>query len=144
MAILLAIPLFIFFFGLMIVLIYFGEKACDDYDSKNARNENNDYSKANNEYVRSENRYTKSESKSNSFNHNSSNDYNAGKNFDLSVYYSELDLQTGCTLAEVKESYRVLVRVWHPDRYQHDNKLRAKAEEKMKKINEAYEVLSRY
>jgi hypothetical protein len=43
--------------------------------------------------------------------------------------------------AEVKEAYRSLVKVWHPDRFGDDAKLRLKAEEKLKQINLAYEAI---
>ena len=34
------------------------------------------------------------------------------------------------------------MKVWHPDRFGNDPKLRARADEKLKEINEAYEKLS--
>lgn len=43
--------------------------------------------------------------------------------------------------SEIKEAYRVLVKVWHPDRFQNDKKLRAAAEEKLKALNTAYKLL---
>jgi hypothetical protein len=52
-----------------------------------------------------------------------------------------LALRLGATLAEVKEAYRDLVKVWHPDRFGSDPGLRQKAEEKLKQINQAYAVL---
>src|SRR6185295_14120278 len=48
-------------------------------------------------------------------------------------------VEPGATLDEVKSSYRELVKVWHPDRFSHDPKLREKADEKLKKVNDAYE-----
>lgn len=44
----------------------------------------------------------------------------------------------------IKASYRELVKVWHPDRFLHDERLRARATEKLKIINEAYELLGLY
>ncbi len=61
---------------------------------------------------------------------------------DISACYRILDLEPGASLEDVKCSYRELVKVWHPDRFRGDPKLQAKAEEKLKRINLAYERLS--
>lgn len=53
-------------------------------------------------------------------------------------YYEMLELASGASLEEVKRAYRDLVKVWHPDRFTHDPRLQEKAQEKLKKINEAY------
>ncbi len=53
-----------------------------------------------------------------------------------------LELKNGATFAEVKISYRELLRIWHPDRYQHDKKLAERALGKTKLLNLAYETLS--
>jgi DnaJ domain len=52
-----------------------------------------------------------------------------------------LALRPGATSVEIKEAYRDLVKVWHPDRFGSDPRLRQKAEEKLKEINKAYLVL---
>ena len=52
--------------------------------------------------------------------------------------YAELGLRPGATEAEVKAAWRRLVSLWHPDRNASRN-----AVEKMQRINEAFEVLSR-
>jgi hypothetical protein len=52
-----------------------------------------------------------------------------------------LALQPGATSSEIKEAYRDLVKVWHPDRFGSDLRLREKAELQLKRINEAYRVL---
>lgn len=57
---------------------------------------------------------------------------------DISVCYRILELEPGASLAEVKRSYRDLVRVWHPDRFPNDPKLQKKGEDKLKQINSAY------
>ena len=59
----------------------------------------------------------------------------------LTECYRILDLAPGSSLDQVKASYRELVKVWHPDRFAHDPKLQAKAQEKLKQINAAYERL---
>ena len=43
---------------------------------------------------------------------------------------------------EIKDAYRVLAKVWHPDRFQSDERLRQQAEEKLKEINSAYHLLT--
>ena len=52
-----------------------------------------------------------------------------------------LALRPGATSSEIKEAYRDLVKVWHPDRFGSDLRLREKAELQLKRINEAYRVL---
>jgi hypothetical protein len=52
-----------------------------------------------------------------------------------------LALRPGATSAEIKEAYRDLVKVWHPDRFGNDARLRRKAEGRLKLINTAYRVL---
>jgi len=52
-----------------------------------------------------------------------------------------LALRPGATSVEIKEAYRDLVKVWHPDRFGSDARLRQKAEGKLKQINRAYLVL---
>jgi hypothetical protein len=51
-------------------------------------------------------------------------------------------LTRGATRTEIKDAYRVLAKVWHPDRFQNDEQLRGRAEEKLKEINSAYQVLA--
>ncbi|HTW78404.1 MAG TPA: J domain-containing protein [Terracidiphilus sp.] len=53
-----------------------------------------------------------------------------------------LGLQAGATDREIRSAYHVLVKVWHPDRHQHDPALKAQAEEKLKAINSAYRYLT--
>jgi hypothetical protein len=52
-----------------------------------------------------------------------------------------LALRPGATPSEIKEAYRDLVKVWHPDRFGNDPRLRQKAELQLKLINEAYRML---
>lgn len=58
--------------------------------------------------------------------------------------YVVLELPAGASMAEVKVAYRDLAQVWHPDRFTHSPRLRTRAEEKMKMINEAYNSLQRH
>lgn len=52
-----------------------------------------------------------------------------------------LALRPGATPTEIKEAYRDLVKVWHPDRFGSDPRLRQKADDKLKQLNDAYRVL---
>lgn len=53
-------------------------------------------------------------------------------------YYEILGVGRDTPLDEVHQSYRDLVRVWHPDRFSGDYRLSRISEEKLKLINEAY------
>jgi curved DNA-binding protein CbpA len=53
-----------------------------------------------------------------------------------------LGLGSFASAAEIESTYMTLVRVWHPDRFQSDPKLRQAAEEKLKEINAAHDYLN--
>ena len=55
----------------------------------------------------------------------------------LPDYYAILQIQKTASQSEIKSQFRKLAKKWHPDRKQSSD-----AEEKMAKINMAYEVLS--
>ncbi len=59
----------------------------------------------------------------------------------LEQCYQTLEVATGASLTECEESYRRLVRVWHPDRFPSDPALQQAAEEKLKRINLAMDGL---
>lgn len=44
----------------------------------------------------------------------------------------------------IKAAYRDMVRVWHPDRFAHDEHMRLKAEAQIRLINAAYETLKHF
>jgi len=50
-----------------------------------------------------------------------------------------LGIEGGASRAEVKQAYRDLVHVWHPDRFAQNPRLQKKAESMLKEINAAYE-----
>ena len=60
---------------------------------------------------------------------------------DLSKAYELLGVKPGVSSGELKAAHRDLAKVWHPDRFGHDPRLQEKAQEKLKEINEAYELL---
>lgn len=63
---------------------------------------------------------------------------------EINRYYRTLELEPGASLEQVKQSWRELVQVWHPDRFPNDSKLQQKAQERLKDINGAYAILERY
>ncbi len=52
-----------------------------------------------------------------------------------------LEINQDATISEIKQAYRDLIRVWHPDRFSNNVRLRDKAGEKVKEYNAAYERL---
>ncbi|MDZ8077509.1 MAG: DnaJ domain-containing protein [Nostoc sp. SerVER01] len=60
--------------------------------------------------------------------------------FDINHAYEILELEPGASPAQLKRAYRKLVKVWHPDRF-FNQKQKQEAEEKIKKINAAYNKL---
>ncbi|HKY27469.1 MAG TPA: J domain-containing protein [Pyrinomonadaceae bacterium] len=60
---------------------------------------------------------------------------------DQSKCYEILGVRPGVSPQELKTAHRDLAKVWHPDRFAHDPRLQAKAQEKLKEINEAFDQL---
>jgi hypothetical protein len=61
---------------------------------------------------------------------------------DLRALYVALDLEPGASSDEIRAAYLDLVKIWHPDRHQNEpERLRQRAEQKMKQISAAYEKL---
>lgn len=56
-------------------------------------------------------------------------------------YYKILELEPGATLEEVRQGYKDLALVWHPDRFLNHPRLQQKAHKKLQEINEAHEKL---
>lgn len=53
--------------------------------------------------------------------------------------YTMLGVKNDATADEVRQAYRDLAKIWHPDRFSpDDSRLRKKAEDKFKEINAAY------
>ena len=53
-----------------------------------------------------------------------------------------LELNPSATEKQIKNAYRILAKVWHPDRFQSDKPLREAAESKLNDINSAYVFLT--
>lgn len=60
---------------------------------------------------------------------------------DIDRCYELLGLQRGASRQEVRQAYRDLAKVWHPDRFPNDPRLQRKAQDELKRINEAYAKL---
>ena len=56
-------------------------------------------------------------------------------------YYKILEVDPKATLEQIKFQHRFLVHAWHPDKFP-NSELKEKAEEKIKEINEAFNVIS--
>jgi hypothetical protein len=52
-----------------------------------------------------------------------------------------LGLQEVHSEEQLRQAYHDMVKVWHPDRFAHDDRLRRIAQDKLKEINGAYEFL---
>ncbi|MBW4537800.1 MAG: GUN4 domain-containing protein [Myxacorys chilensis ATA2-1-KO14] len=63
---------------------------------------------------------------------------------DATRYYQILELEPEATQTEIKQAYRDLILVWHPDRFCDHPRLQQKAEDKIKQINAAYSFLKTY
>lgn len=60
----------------------------------------------------------------------------------MKKYYQLLEIDINATTEDVNRAYRDLVMIWHPDKVNIKNpRLREKAEEKMKQLNEARNIL---
>ncbi len=55
--------------------------------------------------------------------------------------YQTLEVSQDASMEQIREQYRLLVQAWHPDKFRNPNQ-RAKAEERLKEINAAYEALT--
>jgi len=58
--------------------------------------------------------------------------------------YKILDIKRSATVSEIKTAYRTMVKKYHPDKLQHmDEVYRKGAEEKFRKVQEAYEQIQK-
>ncbi|MBW1865632.1 MAG: DnaJ domain-containing protein, partial [Deltaproteobacteria bacterium] len=63
---------------------------------------------------------------------------------DLKNCYKILEIQQTASLSEIKQAYRDMIGIWHPDRYVQNPRLHEKATEKLKELNIAFnELISR-
>ena len=52
--------------------------------------------------------------------------------------YKILELENGASFDDARKAYKDMVKVWHPDRFAGNPRLRDKANEKLKELNLAY------
>lgn len=63
---------------------------------------------------------------------------------DLREAYRTLDVAFGASKADVRQAWHDLNRIWHPDRHVDEHpRLQRKAEDQLKRINEAYERIKK-
>ncbi len=60
---------------------------------------------------------------------------------DVHRAYRVLGLSADASAEEVREAYRDLAQVWHPDRFVHNERLRDKAARNLQRINEAFNLV---
>jgi hypothetical protein len=60
---------------------------------------------------------------------------------DRADHLRELELSEKATADDIRQAYRDLARVWHPDRFASDPRMQAKASDKLRRVIEAYEFL---
>ena len=53
---------------------------------------------------------------------------------EMDKYYQILGLNPGASEEEIKQAYKDLVNVWHPDRFSNNSRLKEKANEKLREI----------
>jgi hypothetical protein len=59
----------------------------------------------------------------------------------LAQAYRILGVERWASDQELKQRYRDLARVWHPDRFATDARMRVRAEEELKSINAAFDLV---
>lgn len=60
---------------------------------------------------------------------------------ELEQCYRLLEVAPGASAEDIRGAYLVMVNVWHPDRFQHDPSLQARAAEKLRAFNRAFQVI---
>jgi hypothetical protein len=63
---------------------------------------------------------------------------------DIQTCLHLLELESPLTAERVQHAYRRMVKRWHPDQFAHQPAILATAEERLKKINQAYTTLKEY
>ena len=63
---------------------------------------------------------------------------------DIQRCFKILELDRDASPDEAKQAYKDIVNVWHPDRFSNNPRLKQKAEEKLKEVNIAYEMVKSF
>jgi curved DNA-binding protein len=61
----------------------------------------------------------------------------------MTTHYETLGIPRKASAERVKRSYRILVKIYHPDKFPTGSREHAEAEKRIRDINEAYSVLSK-
>ncbi|MBF0472552.1 MAG: DnaJ domain-containing protein [Nitrospirae bacterium] len=62
----------------------------------------------------------------------------------IKQYFDILEIEPTDSIFKLEQTYNNLIKIWHPDRFNHDHDLQKKAIEKTNQINSAYELLCNY
>jgi WD40 repeat protein len=62
----------------------------------------------------------------------------------ISQCYQILGLEINASPEDIKQAYRKLVKIWHPDRHKQNSSQLEQAEIEIRKINQAYEIIQDY
>ena len=54
---------------------------------------------------------------------------------ELEQHFTVLEIEPGASPQEIKRAWRTLAKVWHPDRFPNDPRLRARGQEKLKELD---------
>jgi len=60
---------------------------------------------------------------------------------DIKRCFEILELNPDASPDELKQAYKDLVNIWHPDRFSTNPRLKQRSEKKLKEVNQAYETL---
>ena len=63
---------------------------------------------------------------------------------DIQQCFEVLELDSNANMDKAKQAYKDMVNIWHPDRFSNNPRLKQKAEDKLKEINEAYETVQSF
>jgi preprotein translocase subunit Sec63 len=66
------------------------------------------------------------------------------KAMDLQHAFEILEIDESASLSEIKQAYRDLALIWHPDHYTQNTSLHQKALGRMKELNAAYDCIRSY
>jgi len=67
--------------------------------------------------------------------------YSGGELTILQKAYGLFDLKNTATAVQIKTRYRQLIKEWHPDRWMHDPDKKQQADNMMRAINAAYDLI---
>jgi DnaJ-class molecular chaperone len=63
---------------------------------------------------------------------------------DIRQCFDVLELDSSASIDDAKQAYKDMVNIWHPDRFSNNPRLKRKAEDKLKEVNEAYEMMQSF